>query len=316
MTPVSKYLWLIRLLLGKDGMTFREINERWLKHRRGKEDENIEIERRTFRNHIIAINKEYGIRIVCGSGYRYYIENPIKEVLPKLEHLSMQNRLSEIASNSKLSNNLFIDEYFYLLRNNNVTCIMDAIKMKRKILVSLWSYYGKNRVLNVSPYQLHYINAEWYLLGHADGLGLMRFPFHSFCEDVQTTDDSYNYPVNYSPVEYSKKIYGTTNERINVTVFIMESKPDYFSKYPLMPFQQDVEYGNRNKDGCESSSSQENYNVKITFNLPKTPFAVFALKGQIGNYKYTIINEKELSELFPEEQAAASIVHPVVLMKQ
>ena len=58
-------------------MTFEEINEfSGFGIRGGTEDENIPILKRTFHNHINAIRKEYGIDIVCGPGYKYYIDNP------------------------------------------------------------------------------------------------------------------------------------------------------------------------------------------------------------------------------------------------
>lgn len=75
MAPLAKYVWLIELLQkSANGLTFEEINEKWLRHRRNTKDENIPILKRTFHNHINAIREEYGIHIVCGSGYRYYIE--------------------------------------------------------------------------------------------------------------------------------------------------------------------------------------------------------------------------------------------------
>ena len=45
MTPVAKYIWLIKLLQKKD-MTFEEINEQWLRDRWNTEDENIPILKR------------------------------------------------------------------------------------------------------------------------------------------------------------------------------------------------------------------------------------------------------------------------------
>ena len=84
MTPLLKHIWLIRQLQ-KKSMTFEEINEKWLRDRRGTEDENIPIIKRTFHNHINAIRKEYGIDIVCGSGYKYYIDNPDYVVASQIE---------------------------------------------------------------------------------------------------------------------------------------------------------------------------------------------------------------------------------------
>ena len=94
MTPLSKYIWLIKQLQKKD-MTFEEIDEQWLRDRKGTEDENISILKRTFFNHIKAIREEYGIHIECGRGYKYYIVEDAKEILPKIGLLSTLNTLNE-----------------------------------------------------------------------------------------------------------------------------------------------------------------------------------------------------------------------------
>ena len=110
MTPIGKYVWLIKLLKGTDGMTFEEINEKWLKFRRNTEDEGMSILKRTFHNHIKAIREEYGIDIACGPGYKYYIADSDKDVLPKVELLSTLNMLSEAVTNKYVNESLYVDE--------------------------------------------------------------------------------------------------------------------------------------------------------------------------------------------------------------
>ena len=77
MTPLMKYIWLIKLLHDSDGKTFESINKEWLKFRQNTEDKNMPIQKRTFHNHIKAIREEYGIHIECGPGYKYYISDSI-----------------------------------------------------------------------------------------------------------------------------------------------------------------------------------------------------------------------------------------------
>ena len=202
MTPLGKYIWLIKLLQEKDGMTFEEINEKWLESRKNKEDKNIPILKRTFHNHINAIRKEYGIHIECGPGYRYFINDSEKDINPIVGRLSVLNLLNESVSDSKLGKSMFIEEYLDLFRDNIITLIMDAIKTRRKIKLDnrlfLGDYKDKKRELTVAPLQLHQICMQWYLLGLEDRLGLMRFPMYFYYGDVQITGDKYKFPTNYS----------------------------------------------------------------------------------------------------------------------
>lgn len=308
MTPLGKYIWLIKLLQESDGLTFEEINEAWLKSRRHTEDENMPILKRTFHNHIKAIRDEYGINIECGKGYKYYIVDHDKDVLPKVGHLSQLDMLSEIVNDSKLRRNLFVDDSNGFFREQNIITIMDAIKTRRKICMPdiRFSFDGGHLTLNVAPYQLHYICLQWYLIGHTDEFGLMRIPL-SFSSKVSITEESYK--PQHSPEEYSKMIYGISTERLQLSILICDSflEKSYFYRYPLMPFQQKVEYGSWIKEG-------EKYNFRLSFEIPKAPFALCILQKKLSSHIfYAIENDFDPFELFTKEKYDDEEFYSVVL---
>ena len=109
MTPLRKYIWLIKLLHDSDGKTFESINKEWLKFRQNTEDKNMPIQKRTFHNHIKAIREEYGIHIECGPGYKYYISDSEKDILPKIELLSTLSMLSETVTESRVNKSLYVE---------------------------------------------------------------------------------------------------------------------------------------------------------------------------------------------------------------
>ena len=79
-----------------------------------------------------------------------------------------------------VNRSLFVEDNFQIFRDPDVVTIMDAIKAKRKVKINFDSIHLSDErfyELTVAPYQLHYINATWYLLGEADEYGLMRIPF-------------------------------------------------------------------------------------------------------------------------------------------
>ena len=319
MTPLGKYIWLIKLLHEKNGMTFEEINEKWLESRKNKEDKNIPILKRTFHNHINAIREEYGIHIECGPGYRYFINDSDKDINPIIGRLSVLNLLNESVSDSKLGKSMFLEEYLDLFRDNMIMLIMDAIKTRHKIKLDnqmfLGNFNNRKRELTIAPLQLHQICMQWYLLGDEDELGLMRFPLFYYYGDVLIIDETFKLPVNYSREEYGKMIYGKTEDRLQLTILLQNLFPKRISlsRFPLMSFQQNIEFGKWDKEGRDGSSPQAGYNTKITFDLPKTPFALRALERRIGGYNHAILNDTDPFALFTDDQYSYEMSSPVVL---
>lgn len=319
MTPLGKKIWLIKLLQQKNGMTFEEINEKWLESRKTKEDKNIPILKRTFHNHINAIREEYGIHIECGPGYRYFINDSEKDINPIIGRLSVLNLLNESVSDSKLGKNMFLEEYLDLFRDNIIMLIMDAIKTRHKIKLDnqmfLGNFNNRKRELTIVPLQLHQICMQWYLLGDEDELGLMRFPLFYYYGDVQILNDTFKLPVNYSPEEYGKMIYGKTEDRLQLTILLQNLFPQRLSlsRFPLMSFQQKIEFGKWDKEGRDGISPLAEFNTKITFNLPKTPFALRALERRIGGYNHAILNDTDPFALFADDQYSNAMCLPVVL---
>lgn len=316
MTPLGKYIWLIKLLQGTDGMTFEEINQQWLKDRRNTEDENMPILKRTFHNHIKAIREEYDIYIECGRGYKYYIADADSNLLTKVNLLSTLNILNETVTDKVLSKNVVFDESCEFYRDQKVMTILDAIKTRHKVKLANFRNVNqpdKYQVLFVAPYQLHQICSQWYLIGQTDEFGLMRIPL-KYYRGVHSTNASYKYPAKHSAEDYSKLIYGTSPERISLTVQIKSYNPqEYnFSNIPLMPFQKDVEYKSR-EEGERIFDFIDNNYVNIDFELPKSPFALYILKNRLEKYRYKILNDTNLFSLFTEEQYQEEIIKPVVL---
>ena len=70
----NRYIWLVDTIYQAHGITFEEINEKWL---RNSMSEGLDIPLKTFHNHRKAIEEIFDINIVCDKrgGYKYYIEN-------------------------------------------------------------------------------------------------------------------------------------------------------------------------------------------------------------------------------------------------
>jgi hypothetical protein len=253
---------------------------------------------------------------VCGPGYKYYISDSEKDILPKIELLSTLSMLSETVTESRLNTSLYVEDYFDLFRNNKVAVILDAIKTRHKVKFANFKNVNapdKYQVLHVAPYQIHYIGEKWYVVGHTDEYGLMRIPLAYF-RGVHISDDLFKYPSKYLAYEYRKKLYGPTNQRIQLTIEIKSHNPQELNlnDYPLIPFQENVEYRERLKDEKNIDYIINNY-VKVSLDMPKSPFALYTLRSKLEKYRYKIINDVDPFKLFTEVEYNDSISNPTVL---
>ena len=71
---LRRYIWLIDTIRSANGITFDEINRRWM--RSSLNESGKELPKRTFHDHIESILEEFDIEITCDrtDGYRYRID--------------------------------------------------------------------------------------------------------------------------------------------------------------------------------------------------------------------------------------------------
>ena len=71
----NRYIWLVSLIFQRKKISFKEINNSWMRSRLNEDKEELPL--RTFHNHQTAIQEMFEINIECDSrdGHRYYIEN-------------------------------------------------------------------------------------------------------------------------------------------------------------------------------------------------------------------------------------------------
>lgn len=70
---LRRYVWLLDTIRSANGITFEEINRKWLQS--SLNENGNDLPKRTFHDHIDAILDEFDIEITCdrGDSYRYYI---------------------------------------------------------------------------------------------------------------------------------------------------------------------------------------------------------------------------------------------------
>ena len=151
-TLFQEYFWLVNIIHKSHGITFGEINRKWLET---EMSEGISLARSTFNRHKDAIQDMFGIYIECDKkdGFKYYIGN--EEVL---EENSIQNWvLSTLSVNNILSESRSVHDRILLESipsdGENLHRFIDAMKRNLRIIVRYRRYTSEYETsMKVEPY--------------------------------------------------------------------------------------------------------------------------------------------------------------------
>ena len=240
---------------GDDGITFAEINDKWLDT---DMSEGVELARSTFNRHKDAIEDIFGIYIDCNrqNGYRYTIGN--KEVL---SDNSVQNwMLSTLTVNNIVGEALSLQDRILLqpalVEGDYLKMVIEAMKKSVKLEVD-YRRYGKEeaRHLTFEPYCIKLFKQRWYILGHfyhkatADRPEVDYFGMFSFDRilNMSLTDDKFRIKPGFNAQAYFDECFGvlvndnTQAERIVIRVFGDERY--YVRDLPIHKSQREIGQG-------------------------------------------------------------------------
>ena len=165
---ISKYVWVIETINRRRKISFKELNEIWVRDvdiSRG-----IEIPKRTFDNWRYAIADMFGIDISnenCGE-YRYYIENA-----DELRHNGLRSWLyntfcvSNALANSQSIKDRILLEYVPSGQQYLKT-IVEAMKENRVLNMTYHSYWkDEENNYDVQPYCVKLFRQRWYMVARS-----------------------------------------------------------------------------------------------------------------------------------------------------
>ena len=232
-TKFKEYIWLVNTIRRADGITFAEINEKWLETEMSG---GVELARSTFNRHKDAIEDIFGIYIDCNrqNGYKYYIGN--EDVLSED---SVQNwMLNTLTVNNIIGESLSLQDRILLqpapVEGDYLKMVFDAMKKIVRIVVD-YRRYGTDSPnhLTFEPYCIKLFKQRWYVLGHfhreatANRDVLDYFGVFSFDRilNMSLTDEKFQIDSNFSAQAYFEECYGvlvgdgTQAERIVIRAF-------------------------------------------------------------------------------------------------
>ena len=253
----KEYIWLVNTICkaGDDGITFAEINEKWLET---ELSEGVELARSTFNRHKDAIEDIFGLIIDCNrlNGYRYFISN--EEVLGED---SIQNwMLNTLTVNNIIGEALTLQDRILLqpapVEGDYLKMVIEAMKKNVKLAVD-YRKYGDDepRHLTFEPYCIKLFKQRWYILGHfhrnaiADRPEVDYFGVFSFDRilNMSLTDDKFQMDPSFNAQAYFEECFGvlvnddTVAQRIVIRVFGDERF--YVRDLPIHKSQREIGQG-------------------------------------------------------------------------
>ena len=245
----NRYIWLVDTIYRADGITFEEINEKWL---RNSMSEGLDLPLKTFHNHRKAIEDMFDINIVCDKrgGYKYYIENA-----DDMEKGGVRTWLL----NTFAVNNL-INESHHLKRRivfeqipsgqNFLTPVIEAMRDGMSIEIKYKSFWRQDEyTTDVEPYFVKVFKQRWYLIARNKIKDAIRIYALDRIRALTQTGNAFVMPKDFSPEEYFYNSFGIISQD-NCPPEIVELKvygtqKEYFRTLPLHHSQEEVE----NADG-------------------------------------------------------------------
>lgn len=240
----NRYIWLVDTIYQAHGITFEEINEKWL---RNSMSEGVELPLKTFHNHRKAIEDMFDINIICDKrgGYKYYIENAddmkkggirtwllntfaVNNLINEAHHLKRRIVFEQIPSGQKF-----------------LTPLIESMRDNQSVILRYKSFWSPNEYsVEVEPYLIKIFRQRWYLLARDTNREVLRIYALDRIQELRQTEKMFSLPKKFSPEEYFYNSFGIISQD-NCPPEIIELKvygtqKEYFRTLPLHHSQEEI----------------------------------------------------------------------------
>lgn len=239
----KRYMWLTNTILDAGPITLQEINEKWRKSTINDKGE-IEIPPKTFYMHKKAVEEMFAISIKCKkSDNTYYIEGDLEtDDLKKwlLNSFSVYNLLQEGYGMKEVIQFEHIPS-----GTEHLITILNAIKSKHTLTIEYKKFKDdESKTFEAEPYCLKLDKQRWYVLAKRTDENEKKTYALDRIQDIKETENTYDYPKNFSPKRYFENSFGIFNdEKTEVKEVIIKANKDranYLRTLPLHQSQKEI----------------------------------------------------------------------------
>lgn len=251
---LKRYLWLVETLRRfPEGLTLVEINDRWCNTQLYRDCGEIEIDRRTFYNHRIAISEQFGIdieTIKAGPYSRYKIDrdslNHNQTIDWLLSTLATENLITQ---SRNLADKILLEPADKGAVHLNV--ITEALKSNLILEIDYQSFHlgcPAYKSVLIEPLALKMFKRRWYLLSRKVENGDLRLYALDRMSACKITENQFDYPKGFKPEEYFTNYFGVstdgyTSRPCRIVLRAYQELPCYLESQPLHRSQEIAEIG-------------------------------------------------------------------------
>ncbi len=247
---LHRYIWLIETIVGLDGASFAQIQQRWASCSLNVKKEKFPL--KSFHNHKTAIQQLFGIHITCRrkGGYRYYIESEGAHQNGQLKDWLVQaltlNQITEDAH--ELSEHILLEP---IPGNTNyLPLIMAAMRDGHRLRMRYRSFWAEHASeYPIEPYCLKLFRQRWYIVAHSEKSSPEEPRIYALdrIEALSSTEESYSIPESFSAQQYFSDCYGIVRnddpQEVLLKVYHEGNKHRFLASLPLHHSQQCIEQG-------------------------------------------------------------------------
>ena len=214
---ITKYVWVIETIYRQGPISFKELNERWL---RDDISRGVEIPKRTFDNWRYVIWDMFGISIVNENRgeYRYYIEN--EEDISKNGLRSwLYNTfcVSNALANSQSIKDRILLEYVPS-GQNYLQPIIEAMKENRVLNMTYHSYWkDEENNFDIQPYCVKLFRQHWYKVTRSTYSYYYKKGPRIYALDriqhLRATEDKFEMPKDWTAKDFFEGCFGIIAEQ-------------------------------------------------------------------------------------------------------
>ncbi|MEE3483985.1 MAG: WYL domain-containing protein [Bacteroidales bacterium] len=244
---ISKYVWVIDTIYRRRKISFKELNERWV--RDTDISRGLDIPKRTFDNWRSAIWDLFHISIVNENRgeYRYYIENEGDINDGELRSwLYNTFCVSNAVTNSQSVKDRILLEYVPSGQAYLQT-IIEAMKENRVLNMTYHSFWkDEEKIYDVQPYCVKLFRQRWYMV--AQGTchdGEPRIYALDRIQELTVKDETFEMPKDWDAKEYFDGCFGIiTDQQVEKQIIRIKasaSQANYIRSLKIHESQKEVE---------------------------------------------------------------------------
>jgi hypothetical protein len=236
----QQYIWIINKLKTCSGLTFEDLNRKWVADR---VSDGNPLAVATFHRHRHDILDMFGIIIACNKRtYEYYISNP-----DAMRDGSVEQWLfSTLTVHGVLADSAAVKERLVLenapVGEQYLDIIINAIKSNHRLHIGYRKFDTEGYEKVVCPFALKLFHQRWYLLARTEEQQMRLYALDRMTM-AELTDESFEMPADFSPQEYFAEYYGVLTDNTPMAHVVLRAHnktPNYLRTLPLHHSQQEI----------------------------------------------------------------------------